>query len=75
MSKIFTFPSRNEARAILMAISFQNHDSSLNHFTKKVIQINKDNGIDRTTFIFTNAVSCITVKKLLTNKNTKHGNI
>ena len=70
MSKIFTFPSRNEARAILMAIAFQNHDSSLNHFTKKVIQIYKDNGIDRTTFIFTNALTDMFSSTNVNNENT-----
>lgn len=70
MSRKFSFPSRNEARAILMAIAFQNHDFSLNYFTKKAIQIYKDNGIDRTTFIFTNALTDMFSNANVNNENT-----
>ena len=65
-----TFPTRNEARAILKAIAFQNHDSSLNYFTKKAIQIYKDNGIDRTTFVFTNALTDMFANANVNNENT-----
>lgn len=66
----YTFPTRNEARAILKAIAFQNHDSSLNYFTKNAIQIYKDNGIDRTTFIFTNALIDTFENANVNNENT-----
>jgi len=66
----YTFPTRNEARAILLAIAFQNHDSSLNYFTKKAIQIYKDNGIERTTFIFTNALTDMFSSANVNNENT-----
>lgn len=66
----YTFPTRNEARAILKAIAFQNPDSSLNYFTKKAIQIYTDNGIDRTTFVFTNALTDVFTNANVNNENT-----
>jgi len=66
----YTFPTRNEARAILKAIAFQNHDSSLNYFTKKAIQLYKDNGIERTTFVFTNALTDMFANANVNNENT-----
>jgi hypothetical protein len=66
----YTFPTRNEARAILKAIDSQNQGSSLNYFTKKAILIYKDNGIDRTTFIFTNALTDMFSNANVNNENT-----
>lgn len=66
----FNFPTRNEARAILKAIAFQNDELSLNSFTKKVIQLYKDNGVDYATFVFTNALADMFANANVNNENT-----
>jgi hypothetical protein len=71
----FIYPTRNQARSILQALAIKNPNASLNEFTTNTIQLFIENGVNNSTFVFTNALTDIFPTANVNNENLIDSNL